>query len=162
MTEKITIAEYKAMIGAKKKKHPCRLHTHGSKWEKDYCLKLQLMQKMGEIQSFRWQPSIDIGDGKKWCIDFEVLENSGRTVYHEAKGFNPYSDQNALFRLKMSLQHFPNRVIYWNWKIVPPLDSAGRLKLREFHRRLSQRKEWAKKIKEKIRKNSFTLSGKAR
>lgn len=152
MTEKITIAEYRALTAkGKKKKHPCRLHSHGSEWERDYCLWLQMRQKIGEIKAIRWQPTIPIGDGKKWCIDFEVTENDGTTSYHEAKGFNPYSDQMAEFKLKMSLQHYPDRVIYWNKNRVPPLDSAGRLQLRKFKKLLTRREAWGKAIRDRLK-----------
>ena len=168
MTEKITIAEYKAMIGAKKKKHPCRLHVHESATERDDCNKLQMQVRLGEIESFKWQVRIPIGDGKFWCIDFGINKKGMSpkyadlfSYYFESKGWNR-SNEMADFKLKMSLQHYPERIIYWNWNLVPPLDSAGRLRLKDYKKRLNDKELWTKKIKEEIRRKSFTLSGKAR
>jgi len=120
-------------------------HFHPSRSEADYCDWLLARKQSGEIKSFIWQRILDIGGGKRWQIDFEVLEKDGSLSYHESKGWNR-SDQMALFKLSMSLNNFPNRVIYWNKKLVPALDSAGRLRLKNFSRSLSERKEWVKKI----------------
>lgn len=126
-------------------------HFHGSISEGDYCNWLFARKQNHEIKDFKWQKSLDIGGGKRWKIDFEVEEKDRSISYHESKGWNR-SDQSALFKLSMSLKNFPDRVIYWNKKLVPPLDKAGRLRLKEFYRQESARDAWTKKIKNERKK----------
>lgn len=118
--------------------------------EASYCHWLMARKQGGEIKDYGWQKLLDIGGGKTWQIDFWVEEKNGSMSYHECKGMNKKSDECARFKLSMSLSNFPDRVIYWNKRLVPPLDSAGRLQLSKFAYTLSARKEWSKKMNKKI------------
>lgn len=158
MTEKITRAEFLRLINKKGRKAPaknrCRLHPHGSASEGDYCLWMQARQQNGEIESYKWQVRIEIAPGQFWAIDFGEVKKGEKpaypgevfTAYHESKGWNQ-SDQMSLYKLRQSLRNYPKRAIFWNKQRVPPLDSAGRLKLRKFYRKMTDKKAWAQKIK---------------
>jgi len=70
----------------------CNLHSHDSAGEANYCVKLQLLQKAGEIKSFQSQKFFEfyIG-GKKICghrVDFLIDHNDGTQSVAEFKGFS--------------------------------------------------------------------------
>jgi len=167
MTKAISVQQFRELVGTsgtskgRAKKCRCALgHIHGSRQESQDCANFQIRKKVGFIKDFRVQVSLPVGGGLYWKIDFEITELDGTLSHHETKGFNR-SDDNALLKLRMSQKNYPERVIYWNGRLVPPLDKAGRLQLRYFHKRISQKKEWAKKIA-KIQKKRLTDFKKSR
>lgn len=67
--------------------------SHHSGEEADYCNTLELLQKAGEIRSYRTQVRYQLhnkeGRGAGYmCVDFEVVRADGRVEIHEYKGKN--------------------------------------------------------------------------
>lgn len=65
-------------------------HKHPSKIEANYCDQLRLLQKAGQIISYKCQVKFDLAvNGKLICrhiVDFLVMTDKGEEV-HEVKGF---------------------------------------------------------------------------
>jgi len=130
VTETITVEYYKQKYGKKKKglgRYPnikrkrCELnHHHDSREEAEYCLKLQLLKRAGEIQDFRSQVvySLDLTDefGKKHHIanhrvDFEVTNKEGKTEIHEYKGVETFEWRMKRRLFEFIYPHIPYKVM---------------------------------------------------
>lgn len=77
-------------------------HQHDSTYEAMYCNKLNILEKAGDIQSYKTQVRYTFKiNGSTICShypDFEVVENDGRLVIHEFKGA-----ETEVWRIKKKL-----------------------------------------------------------
>lgn len=80
-----------------------------SRWEANYARYLEHLRVNGVIRSWLHEPRTFWFDGiKRGCMsylpDFEVIENSGRFVYHEVKG---WMDDRSKTKIKRMAKYHP-------------------------------------------------------
>jgi len=77
-------------------------HQHDSIFEADYCNSLQILEKAGEIESFKIYPRFELKIGETHVCDhypdFLVFKKDGTSEVHETKG-----PQGEVWRLKKKL-----------------------------------------------------------
>lgn len=85
--------------------HSCRCskgHIHQSRFEASYCDDLSVLEKAGEIKSYRTQVRYPLKiNGQVICshyVDFEVVDNQGNIKIHETKGM-----ETEVWRIKRKL-----------------------------------------------------------
>ena len=81
-----------------------------SKWEANYAYYLEWLKSNGQIQSWKHEPKTFWFDGIKrgvvsYLPDFEVIENDGRVVYHEVKG---WMDSRSATKIKRMAKYHPS------------------------------------------------------
>lgn len=84
-------------------------HYFRSLWEANWARYLTFLCKHHAIQSWRYEPRtfefVGIKRGTRFYTpDFEVIENDGRLVYDEVKG---YMDSKSATQLKRMAKHYP-------------------------------------------------------
>jgi hypothetical protein len=81
-----------------------------SKWEANYARYLEWLKYKGQIKSWRHESKTFWFEGiKRGCLsylpDFEVIENDGKIVYHEVKG---WMDERSITKIKRMAIYHPN------------------------------------------------------
>jgi hypothetical protein len=84
-----------------------------STWEANYARYLEWLKRRGEIQSWRHEPKtfwfLNIKRGtRSYLPDFEVIENGGKAVYHEVKG---WLDDKSRVKLQRMAKYYPQEKI---------------------------------------------------
>lgn len=86
-------------IGGKRK-------YYRSRWEANYARYLEWLKCMGQIRDWSHEPKTFWFDGVKrgvvsYLPDFLVIENSGREVYHEVKGWMDARSRTKIRRMRI-------------------------------------------------------------
>lgn len=81
-----------------------------SRWEANYARYLNWLQTQGNIRAWAYEPETFVFEAIKrgtrtYTPDFKVIENDGRVVYHEVKG---WMDQKSQTRLKRMAKYYPD------------------------------------------------------
>lgn len=84
-----------------------------SSWEANYARYLEWLLDRGQIRSWKHEPKtfwfLNIKRGtRSYLPDFEVVELSGRVVYHEVKG---WLDASSKIKLKRMAKYYPDEKI---------------------------------------------------
>ena len=101
-----------------------------SRWEANYARFLEKLRKDGLIKSWLHEPKTFWFDGiKRGCMsylpDFEVIENGGRFVYHEVKG---WMDDRSKTKIKRMAKYHPTtELVLIGSKEYKELDKKCRL-----------------------------------
>lgn len=75
-----------------------------SKWEANYARYLEWLKSVGQIAAWEHEPKTFWFDGiKRGCVsylpDFRVIENNGREVFHEVKGWMDARSKTKIARM---------------------------------------------------------------
>ena len=81
-----------------------------SKWEANFARYLQFLKNKGQIKSWQHEPETfwfeKIKRGcRSYLPDFKVVENSGKVVYYEIKG---WMDAKSKTKLKRMAKYYPD------------------------------------------------------
>ena len=73
--------------------------------ERDFAIRLEAQKRDGRIHDWFYESvTVKLANDCRYTPDFLVIENDGRLVFHETKGF---MRDDALVKLKVCAKQFP-------------------------------------------------------
>jgi len=107
--EEYSVAEFKKEFGkvkvAGKSKIRGAKSRYKNNWERMYAERLEIRRINGEIKSWKYECiRLKLADGAWYKPDFQVVYDSGKTEFHEIKGFRRTA---GILRFKVAAKMYP-------------------------------------------------------